>query len=372
MFDVRELFLLDPDVVFLNHGSFGACPRPVFEEYQRLQLELEREPVEFLGLKRRFPELIGAARERLAAYVGAAAADLVLVPNATTAVNAVARSLDLQPGDEIVATTHEYGGNDLLWRYIVRAPRRALRRGRHDAGERGGRSARGRHAANARAVRQPHLVSDGAALSRRGALRAGARGRRALDRRRRARARADRRSTSRRSVPTSTPATATSGSARPRAPAFSTCAPKPSRCSSRRPSAGTGPPTSGPTAIAGPARAIRRRTSRSRPRSTSRRSTTGTRCASAATRSPRWPRASSASGSGSSRSRRATTSSCRWSRCACRRATRRSSDGGSSREHRIEVLAQSWRGEPTLRVSFQGYNDENDLDALVEALADLL
>jgi isopenicillin-N epimerase len=114
---VRDLFLLDPDVVFLNHGSFGACPRTVFAEYQRLQLELEREPVEFLGLKRRFPELIGHARERLGAYVGASASDLVLVPNATTAVNAVARSLDLQPGDEIVATTHEYGGNDLLWRY---------------------------------------------------------------------------------------------------------------------------------------------------------------------------------------------------------------------------------------------------------------
>ena len=114
---MRDLFLLDPDVVFLNHGSFGACPRPVFEEYQRLQLELEREPVEFLSLKRRFPELIGSAREQLAAYVGASPSDLVLVPNATTAVNAVARSLDLRRGDEIVSTTHEYGGNDLLWRY---------------------------------------------------------------------------------------------------------------------------------------------------------------------------------------------------------------------------------------------------------------
>jgi isopenicillin-N epimerase len=115
---VRDLFLLDPDVVFLNHGSFGACPRPVFEEYQRLQRELEQEPVEFLSLKRRYPALIGAARERLAAYVGATPSDLVLVPNATSAVNMVARSLDLQPGDEIVATTHEYGGNDLLWRYV--------------------------------------------------------------------------------------------------------------------------------------------------------------------------------------------------------------------------------------------------------------
>jgi isopenicillin-N epimerase len=115
---MRDLFLLDPGVVFLNHGSFGACPRPVFKEYQRLQLELEREPVEFLGLKRRYPDLIAVARERLAAYAGAAAADLVLVPNATTAVNLVARSLDLRARDEIVGTTHEYGGNNLLWRSV--------------------------------------------------------------------------------------------------------------------------------------------------------------------------------------------------------------------------------------------------------------
>jgi isopenicillin-N epimerase len=112
--------MLDPEVVFLNHGAFGACPRPVFQEYQRLQRELEREPVEFLGLERRFPELIASARERIAAYVGAPASDLILVPNATSAVNTVARSLDLEPGDEVVGTTHEYGGNDLLWRYVCK------------------------------------------------------------------------------------------------------------------------------------------------------------------------------------------------------------------------------------------------------------
>jgi isopenicillin-N epimerase len=115
---VREKFLLDPDVVFLNHGSFGACPRPVFEEYQRVQLELERNPVDFLSLDRRFPALIEQVRSRLAAYVGAEPPNLILVPNATTGVNAVARSLKLRPGDEIVATNHEYGGNDLLWRWV--------------------------------------------------------------------------------------------------------------------------------------------------------------------------------------------------------------------------------------------------------------
>jgi isopenicillin-N epimerase len=116
---VRQLFLLDPDVVFLNHGSFGACPKPVFAEYQRLQLELEREPVEFLGLGRRFPELIGRARSRIAEYVGARDEDLVLVPNATAGVNLVARSLSFEPGDEVVATTHEYGGNEILWRHLA-------------------------------------------------------------------------------------------------------------------------------------------------------------------------------------------------------------------------------------------------------------
>jgi isopenicillin-N epimerase len=115
---VRELFLLDPDVVFLNHGSYGACPRVVFDEYQRLQCELERSPVEFLSLSRGFPALVGAARERLADLVGAPAADLILVPNATTAINAVAHSLELRPGDEVVTTTHEYGGNELLWRRV--------------------------------------------------------------------------------------------------------------------------------------------------------------------------------------------------------------------------------------------------------------
>jgi isopenicillin-N epimerase len=104
---LRDQFLLDPDLVFLNHGSYGACPREVFERYQRWQLELERNPVQFLG--RRSAALLREARERLAAFVGARADDLVLTPNATTGVNIVARSLPLEPGDEIVTTDLEYG-----------------------------------------------------------------------------------------------------------------------------------------------------------------------------------------------------------------------------------------------------------------------
>jgi len=110
---MRELFLLDPDVVFLNHGSYGACPREVFDDFQRWQREMERNPVEFLG--RRSAALLGAAREGLAGFVGARADDLVFVTNATTGVNVVAQSLALQPGDEVLATDHEYGACDATW-----------------------------------------------------------------------------------------------------------------------------------------------------------------------------------------------------------------------------------------------------------------
>jgi len=111
-------FLLDPTIVFLNHGSFGATPRPVFEAYQQWQRELERQPVEFLG--RRFATLMREARAALAAYIHTDPANVVYVPNATTALNIVARSLPLCPGDEILTTDHEYGAMERMWRFIAR------------------------------------------------------------------------------------------------------------------------------------------------------------------------------------------------------------------------------------------------------------
>jgi isopenicillin-N epimerase len=111
-------FLVRRDIAFLNHGSFGACPRPVFEEYQRWQRELEAEPVEFLG--RRMDGLLAEARAPLAALIGAAPDDLVFVPNATHGVNIVARSLaqTLRPGDEVLGTDHEYGAVERTWTYL--------------------------------------------------------------------------------------------------------------------------------------------------------------------------------------------------------------------------------------------------------------
>ena len=108
-------FLLRPGITFFNHGSFGACPRPVFETYQGWQRALEEQPVEFLG--RRINDLLAEARARLAAYLGTQADSLVYVPNATYGVNIVARSLELGPGDEVLATDHEYGAADRAWRF---------------------------------------------------------------------------------------------------------------------------------------------------------------------------------------------------------------------------------------------------------------
>jgi isopenicillin-N epimerase len=114
----KALFLLDPEVIFLNHGSFGACPKPVFAAYQSWQRILEEQPVLFLG--REFANLHLSARQKLGVFLGAEADDLVFIPNATFGVNITARSLALQPGDEILTTDHEYGACDNTWEFICR------------------------------------------------------------------------------------------------------------------------------------------------------------------------------------------------------------------------------------------------------------
>jgi isopenicillin-N epimerase len=114
--ELRSHFLLDPAVAFLNHGSFGACPRPVFEQYQAWQRQIELEPVQFIG--RRQDGLLTAARERLASWLNAPADELTFIVNATSGVNVVARSMRLQPGDEILTTDLEYGACDNTWQHL--------------------------------------------------------------------------------------------------------------------------------------------------------------------------------------------------------------------------------------------------------------
>ncbi len=113
---LRRQFLLDPEVTFLNHGSFGACPAVVFERYQAFQLELEREPVEFIG--RRQKGLLDAARAQLATYLDTDADDISFVINATSGLNVIARSIPLNPGDEILTTDLEYGALDFTWEHL--------------------------------------------------------------------------------------------------------------------------------------------------------------------------------------------------------------------------------------------------------------
>jgi isopenicillin-N epimerase len=112
---IRDQFLLRPDITFLNFGSWGACPKPVFERYQQFQLELEQEPVLFFtqtGLQH-----VEKARQALGEYLDADADDLVFVTNPSYAVNIIAKSFALGAGDEVLTTEWEYGACDRTWQY---------------------------------------------------------------------------------------------------------------------------------------------------------------------------------------------------------------------------------------------------------------
>jgi len=113
---LKNHFFLAPEVIFLNHGSFGATPRPVLENYQDWQCRLEYQPVQYL-----IRELQGnfrTARQKLASYLKIDPDNLVYVPNATFGVNVIARSLDFQPGDELLTSNHEYGACDNIWDFL--------------------------------------------------------------------------------------------------------------------------------------------------------------------------------------------------------------------------------------------------------------
>ena len=115
MNNLKSQFLLRDDIAYLNFGSFGACPRPVFERYQQYQLELEQEPVQFIiynGMR-----YLEQSRIALGQYINCDPDDVVYVTNPSYAVNLVAKNLDLQPGDEVLTTDIEYGACDKTWQY---------------------------------------------------------------------------------------------------------------------------------------------------------------------------------------------------------------------------------------------------------------
>lgn len=115
---MKSQFLLTDKITYLNHGSFGACPKPIYNEFQRFQLELETEPTRFI--QKSLTGYLKIARESLSTFVGCEASDLFFTPNPTFAVNTVVRSLNLQPNDEILSTNHEYGAMDRTWNFFCK------------------------------------------------------------------------------------------------------------------------------------------------------------------------------------------------------------------------------------------------------------
>src|SRR5438105_3848704 len=113
---MKQHWLLDPAITYLNHGSFGATPIAVLAKQDEYRARLEREPVRFMV--RELEPLLDAARAEVAAFVGAEAEDIAFVPNATAGLTAVPRSLDLDQHDELLVTTHEYNASRNALDYV--------------------------------------------------------------------------------------------------------------------------------------------------------------------------------------------------------------------------------------------------------------
>jgi isopenicillin-N epimerase len=116
---LKSQFALNPDIIHLNHGSFGATLIPVLEALHDWQLRLEAEPVRFLA--RDLWRYLAQARQELGSYLNVPPNSLAFIPNATYGVNIVARSIHLNPGDEILGTNHEYGACQKTFEYVCRS-----------------------------------------------------------------------------------------------------------------------------------------------------------------------------------------------------------------------------------------------------------
>lgn len=112
---IKDQFLLDPKITYLNHGSFGACPKPILENYQFWQKELEREPVQFITKKS--GEALLTSKKALAQYIGCDHEDFFFMQNPTMAINQVVKSMNFKPGNEILTTNLEYGAIDKTFEF---------------------------------------------------------------------------------------------------------------------------------------------------------------------------------------------------------------------------------------------------------------
>ena len=113
--NLKTLFQLDPDITFLNHGSYGACPSPVFEDYQKWQVMIEQHPVKFM--QDDIYQYLDESRSSLGNYINCNKNDLIYVPNPTHAVANIIKNVNLDIGDEVLSTDLEYGSCDRMWFY---------------------------------------------------------------------------------------------------------------------------------------------------------------------------------------------------------------------------------------------------------------
>lgn len=116
--NLNSKFSLNQNITFLNFGSFGACPKPIMEDYHKWQFEMESEPVQFITVNGY--KYLKESRETLGNYINCDADDLVYVPNPSYAINIIAKSINLKAGDEILTTNLEYGAMDKTWNYYCK------------------------------------------------------------------------------------------------------------------------------------------------------------------------------------------------------------------------------------------------------------
>ncbi|MDG2266270.1 MAG: aminotransferase class V-fold PLP-dependent enzyme [Candidatus Marinimicrobia bacterium] len=113
---MKDQYLLNNNIIFLNHGSFGACPKPVFNEYQQWQSLIESQPVQYFSED--LYNYLRKSREDLSTFISCDVDDIIFIPNPTTAINSIVRSLKFNSGYEILTSNHEYGAMVRAWQYF--------------------------------------------------------------------------------------------------------------------------------------------------------------------------------------------------------------------------------------------------------------
>ena len=116
--NLKSQFMLDPDIIHLNHGSYGSCPKPIFNSHIKWQKTLELNPTKHLGFD--LYNYLEKSRRALSNYIHCNKNDIVYFPNPSTALNTAIKSLDIKKGDEILSTNHEYGALDRTWKFICK------------------------------------------------------------------------------------------------------------------------------------------------------------------------------------------------------------------------------------------------------------